>query len=59
APATVYDQPLAREILGYPDDRWCEYLLSLGHPSDPSELTRPPRAGRKRPLSEILREERW
>ncbi len=58
-PATVYDQPLARKILGYPDDRWCEYLLSLGYPADPTDLSRPARAGGRRPLEDLLHEERW
>src|SRR4051794_27345790 len=44
-PATVYDQALARSLLGYPDDHHCEYLLSFGYPADPSDLTRAPRAG--------------
>ncbi len=58
-PATVYKQPLAREILGYPDDHWCEYLLSFGYPADPTDLTRPARAGGRRPLEELLHGERW
>ena len=58
-PATVYEQPVAREILGYPDDRWCGYVLSFGYPADPEDLTRPPRAGGRRPLDEVLHRERW
>lgn len=58
-PATVYDQPLARAILGYPDDHWCEYLLSFGYPADPTDLTRPAQAGGRRPLEELLHDERW
>jgi nitroreductase len=58
-PATVYEQPLAREILGYPDDHWCEFILSFGYPADPSDLTRPPRQGGRRALDEMLHDERW
>ena len=58
-PATVYDHVLAREILGYPEDHHCEYLLSFGYPADPGELTAPLRPGRRRPLAEIVHEERW
>ncbi len=58
-PATVYDQPLARELLGYPDDHWCEYLLSFGYPAEPSALTRPKKQGGRKPLTEIVHEERW
>lgn len=58
-PATVYEQPVAREILGYPDDRWCGYILSFGYPADPEDLTRPPKAGGRRPIDEVLHHERW
>ncbi|HTC85859.1 MAG TPA: nitroreductase family protein, partial [Candidatus Acidoferrum sp.] len=58
-PATVYEQDLARRLLGYPDDRFCEYILSFGYPADPGELTAPLRPGRRRPLGEIVHEERW
>ena len=58
-PATVYDQAIAREVLGHPEDRWCGYVLSFGFPADPEDLTRPPKAGGRRPLAEILHRERW
>jgi nitroreductase len=58
-PATVYDHDLARRLLGYPADRHCEFLLSFGYPADPGELTRPPKAGGRTPLDEIVHEERW
>ena len=58
-PATVYDHDLAQRLFGYPDDQHCEYLLSFGYPADPSDLTRPPRAGGRQALAEIVRQERW
>jgi nitroreductase len=58
-PATVYQQDLARELLGYPADHHCEFLLSFGYPADPSELTRPLKPGGRRPLGELVHEERW
>ena len=58
-PATVYQPDLARELLGYPEDQFCEYMLSFGYPADPTDLTRPPRAGGRKPLTEVVREERW
>ena len=58
-PATVYAQDLARRLLGYPADRYCEYLLSFGYPADPAALTAPPKPGGRRPLAEIVHEERW
>ena len=58
-PATVYQQDLARQILTYPADRWCEYILSFGYPADPAELSAPLRPGGRRPLAEMVHEERW
>jgi nitroreductase len=58
-PATVYDQDLARSTIGYPADRHCEFILSFGYPATPADLTRPPRAGGRRPLDEVLRQEHW
>jgi nitroreductase len=58
-PATVYEHDRARELLGYPDDQHCEYILSFGYPADPSDLTRPPKAGGRRDLDEVVREDRW
>jgi nitroreductase len=58
-PVTVYDHDLVREVLGLPADRWCGYLLSLGYPADPEDLTRPPKAGGRRPLDDVLHREQW
>ena len=58
-PATVYDQAIAREVLGYPPELWCGYVLSFGFPADAEDLTRPPKAGGRRPLEEVLHRERW
>jgi nitroreductase len=58
-PATVYDHDLARQLLGFPDDRACEYLLSFGYPADPTDLTRPPKAGGRRSFREVVHRDRW
>jgi nitroreductase len=58
-PATVYDQDLARSLLGYPADRYCEYLLSFGYPADASDLLAPPRLGGRAALADLVHEERW
>ena len=59
APATVYEHGLCREILGYPEDRHCEYILNFGRPAAAGTLTRPLRRGGRLPLSEIVFGERW
>ena len=58
-PATVYEHDLARQLLGYPADRHCEYLLSFGYPADPDALTRPNKAGGRQALTDIVHDERW
>ena len=46
APATVYEHDRARELLGYPDDQHCEYILSFGYPAD-ADRPHPPTEGRR------------
>jgi nitroreductase len=58
-PATAYDQDRARELLGYPADHHCEYLISFGYPADPDILTRPNKAGGRQALADIVHDERW
>ena len=58
-PATVYEPELAQRILGLPADRHCEFLLSFGYPARDEDLTRPPKAGGRRPLDDIVHPERW
>jgi hypothetical protein len=55
----VYEEAIPRRLLAYPDDRHCEYILSFGYPAGPTDLTRPPRAGGRRPLDEIVHRGRW
>lgn len=57
AHASVRDQPLAREILGLPDDRACAWLLGFGYPADRplAPITRPDR----RPFDEMVHRGRW
>jgi len=58
-PATVHKHELARELLGYPADRHCEYLISFGYPAKPDDLTRPNEAGGRQALTDIVHDERW
>jgi hypothetical protein len=37
----------------------CEFIISLGYPADPDALTRPNRPGGRRPVTDIVHEERW
>ena len=58
-PATVYEPAIARRLLGYPEDRTCEFVLSFGYPANPAALTRPARAGGRRALREVVHRGRW
>lgn len=58
-PATVYEADLARELLGYPADMHCEFMLSLGYPADPEALTRPNKAGGRKAAQDLVHWERW
>jgi nitroreductase len=56
--ATVYDEVLARRLLGYPEGYRCDYLLSLGYLVNSESVTQP-RAGGRKPLAELVHRERW
>ena len=58
-PATVYEADRAREILGYPAEMHCEFMLSFGYPADPAVLTRPNQAGGRRPVEDLVHQETW
>jgi nitroreductase len=55
--ASVADQELARQILGYPDDRRCAWILGLGYPAD--RPLAPIRQLNRRPFDEVVHRERW
>jgi nitroreductase len=57
--ASVHQEGLARDLLGYPDDHTCEYLISLGYPAEPYDKTMRIPGHARRPLEELLHRERW
>ena len=58
-PATIYEHDLARRLLGYPETHHCEYILSFGYPAESTALSAPNKTGGRKPLDEMLHEERW
>jgi nitroreductase len=55
--SSVQDQDLARDLLGYPEDRRCDYLIALGYPAD--RPLRPIRNPKRRPFDDIVHRDRW
>jgi len=57
AHAGVHDQELARRLLGFPEDRFCALLVSLGFPADRplTPIQRPDR----RPFDEVVHRGHW
>jgi nitroreductase len=55
--AAAEDQDLAREVLGFPGDRFLAYVLSVGYPADRPlrVIERPDR----RPFDEVVHRGRW
>lgn len=55
--SAVGDQDLARKLLGYPADRVCTLLISLGYPAGRplAPIAHPDR----RPFDEVIHRERW
>lgn len=55
--SSVHDQELAREILSFPEDRFCAWLIGLGYPADGP--LRPIERPARRPLESIVHYEKW
>ena len=57
AHSAVSDQELARRLLGFPKDRFCAWLITLGVPADRplTPIERPDR----RPFEEVVHRGRW
>ncbi len=55
--SSVGDQDLAREVLGFPADKFCAYMISFGYPADrPLSLIRHPN---RRPFDEVVHRGHW
>jgi nitroreductase len=55
--SAVGDQDLAREVLAFPDDKFCAYMISFGYPADrPLSLIRRPD---RRPFDEVVHRGHW
>jgi nitroreductase len=57
AHAAVADQELARQLLGFPEGRFCAYLITLGVPAD--RPLRPIRRPNRRPFDDVVHRGHW
>jgi nitroreductase len=55
--SSVQDQDLARTILGFPDDHFLAYLVSLGYPA--GKPLHPLKRLNRRPFDEVVHRGRW
>jgi nitroreductase len=55
--SAVKNQELARRLLGFPEDRFCAWLIALGYPAD--RPLRPIERPNRRPLEDVVHRERW
>jgi nitroreductase len=58
-PATAHNHQVAARLLGLPDDRRCDFLLSFGYSADPSTLTAPNASGGRKTLEDVIHRDRW
>jgi nitroreductase len=56
-PAGGADLPLARQLLGFPQDRDWAFLISLGYPADRPLV--PIRNPNRRPFNDVVHRGRW
>ena len=57
AHAAVTDQDLARNILGFPEDRFLAWMIPLGHPGD--RPMKPIKRPTRRPFDDVVHRGRW
>lgn len=55
--SAVGDQQLARQLLGFPDDRTCAFLIPLGYPA--GRPLAPIRHLNRRPFDDVVHRGRW
>jgi nitroreductase len=55
--SAVDDQPQAQRVLGFPDGRFCAYLIALGYPSE--RPLRPIAHPDRRPFADVVHWDAW
>jgi nitroreductase len=57
AHSAVSEQELARRLLGFPEDRFCAWLIALGVPAD--RPLRPIARPNRRPFEDVVHRGHW
>jgi nitroreductase len=57
--ASIYEPDKARVLLNFPADMQLRIAISFGYPLNPGELSRPPKKGGRKSLSEMIHWEKW
>ena len=55
--AAVRDQGLAQQILGFPDGKFCAWLIALGYPAE--DRLSPRRRPKRRAYEDVVHHGRW
>ena len=55
--SAVSDQDLARRLLGFPEDKVCAYLITLGYPA--GRPLAPIRRPDRRPFDDVVHRGHW
>lgn len=55
--SSVRDQDVARAVLGLPDDRFCDWIITLGYPAD--RPLRPIQSPDRRAFEEVVHRGSW
>jgi nitroreductase len=55
--SSVGDQEQARKVLGFPDDRFCAYLVAFGYPAD--RPLAPIKRPNRRPFDDVVHWDHW
>lgn len=55
--ASIGDQDVARDVLGFPDDRRCPYVIAFGYPAE--RALRPIAQPNRRSFDHVVHRDRW
>jgi nitroreductase len=57
--ASIYEPERARDLLGFPANLHLRIAISFGYPLSEEAILKPPRAGGRKPLDQVVHREKW